>query len=145
MSEKQKKLEGLVAGILNARELVINLGQAHGVTLGMKFAVLAESPLEIRDPNSGEVLDTIDREKVRVESSEIREKITVCRTYRVRKISGGPFGETLSGLGSIADIMRPPREVQETLSIHDSSMPPPLSEDESYVKVKDRVHQVLDE
>lgn len=144
MSEKQKKLEGLVAEILNARELVINLGQAQGVTLGMKFAVMAESVLEIHDPASGEVLDTIDREKVRVEASEVRQKITICRTYRVRKIAGGPYGEMLTGY-SIAKMLRPPREVPETLSLRDSSMPPPLSEEESYVKVKDRVIQVLDE
>lgn len=144
MSEIRKKIEGLVAGILNARELVINLGEAHGVTLGMKFAVLAESPLEIHDPASGEVLDTIDREKVRVEASEVRQKITVCRTYRVRKIAGGPYGEMLAGF-SVAKLLSPPRKEPETLSLCDSSMPPPLSEEESYVKVKDRVIQVLDE
>ena len=145
MSDKQKRLEGLVAGILNSRELVINIGQAQGVCMGMKFAVMAESPLEIRDPVSGDLLDTIDREKVRVEVSEVREKIAVCKTYRVKKIPGGPLGFTFSGLGSMAELTRPPREVAETLSIRDSSIPPPLSEEESYVKPKDRVVQVVND
>lgn len=142
MSKKQKRLEGLVAGILNARELVINLGEADGVCVDMKFAVLAESPLEIRDPKSGDVLDTIDREKVRVKASEVREKVTICRTYRVKSVGGGPLGRSLSGFTSFADLTRPPRAVPETLSLEDSSTPPPLSEEESYVKIKDRVVQV---
>jgi len=145
MTEKQKKLEGLVAAILNARELVINLGQTHGVRLGMKFAVLSETPLSIRDPASGEVLDTIDREKVRVEASEVRDKVTICRTYRIKRIPGGMLA--LGGvIASMAELTtRPPREVTETLLLRDSNMPPPLSQEESYVKIKDRVVQVPDE
>jgi hypothetical protein len=144
MTEKQKKLEGLVAAILNARELVINLGQTQGVRLGMKFAVLAETPLEISDPTSGEVLDTIDREKVRVEASEVRDKVTICRTYRIKKIPGGML--PLGAVASMVELMsRPPREVTETLLLRDSTMPPPLSEEESHVKIKDRVVQVPDE
>lgn len=145
MSEQQKRLEGCVAAILNARELVINLGQAQGVRMGMKFAVLAESPLEIRDPNSGQVLDTVDREKVRVQASEVREKIAICRTYRVKMIPGGPLGERVSGFAGLTTLFIQPREEPETLSLSDSSMPPPLTEEESYVKIRDRVIQVPDE
>jgi hypothetical protein len=145
MTNIKKRLEGRVAAILNSRELVINIGDQHGVTHGMKFAVLAESALEIRDPESGEVLDTIDREKVRVEVSELRKNISICRTYRLKKIPGGPLGEGMLKFGNVADLVRPPREIPETLSIHDASIPPPLPEEESYVKVKDRVVQVAGE
>lgn len=144
MIDTQKRLKGLVAAILNSRELVINIGDQHGVSLGMKFAVLAESALEVRDPESGELLDTIDREKVSVEVSEVRKNISICRTYRIKSITGGPLGEGMLKFGNIAQLARPPREVPETLSIHDASIPPPLPEEESYVKVKDRVIQVTD-
>ena len=145
MSDIPKRLQGLVASILNSRELVINIGDQHGVRLGMKFAVLAESALEVRDPESGELLDTIDREKVRVEVSEVRKNISICKTYRLKRIPGGPFGESMLKFGTVAELVRPPREVPETLSIHDASIPSPLPEEESYVKVKNRVIQVADE
>lgn len=145
MDNETKRLEGHVAAILNARELVINIGRVHGVHSGMKFAVLAESPLEVHDPVFGELLDVIDREKVRVEASEVRDRIAICRTYRVTQIPGGALAKQLLGLGAIGEQLRTPREVKETLAIEDASMPPPLSEEESYVKVKDRVIQAIDE
>ncbi len=43
------------------------------------------------------------------------------------------------------DLKQPPRNVLETLRFEDSSVPPPLSEEESYVKVKDRAIQVIEE
>lgn len=134
-----------MAAILNSKELVINIGDQHGVRHGMKFAVLAESELEVRDPESGKLLDTIDREKVRVEASEVRKKISICRTYRIKKIPAGPLAKGALGIISLAELSRPPREIPETLSIHDSSILPPLPEEESYVKIKDRVIQVADE
>lgn len=145
MNNITKRLEGRVAAILNSQELVINIGDQHGVRHGMKFAVLAESELEVRDPESGKLLDTIDREKVRVEASEVRKKISICRTYRIKKIPAGPLAKGALGIMSLADLSRPPREISETLSIHDSSILPPLPEEESYVKIKDRVIQVADE
>ncbi len=145
MNNITKRLEGRVAAILNSKELVINIGDQHGVRHGMKFAVLAESELEVRDPESGKLLDTIDREKVRVEASEVRKKISICRTYRIKKIPAGPLAKGALGIISLAELSRPPREIPETLSIHDSSILPPLPEEESYVKIKDRVIQVADE
>ena len=63
-----------VAAILNARELAINIGSDGGVVQGMKFAVLAESPTIVTDPMTGDELDQIDREKVRVEAIEVSPK-----------------------------------------------------------------------
>lgn len=91
----ERKIVGRVASILNAKELVINVGANQGVSPGMKFAVMAESPVSVTDPETGEVLDMIDREKVRVEAVEVREKISICRTYRTREISAGRFIQIL--------------------------------------------------
>lgn len=142
MSSSKKIVEGRVAAILNARELVINVGSENGVEPGMKFAVLAQTPLLVKDPMTGKELDHVDREKVRVQATEVRPKITICRTYRVKRIEGGLFG---TRPWTIADLYRPAKGIPETLRIEDSSMPPPLSEQESYVKVKDRAIQVLDD
>lgn len=138
---QKRRIEGRVAEILNARELVINKGGDAGVRVGMKFAVLADAPLEIRDPESGEILDALDREKVRVEASEVRSRIAVCRTYRIRRLPAGPLYSVLEASG----LTRPPREIPDTLAVKDASLPPPLAEEESFVKKNDRVVQVHDE
>lgn len=130
----KSRLEGRVASILNARELVVNIGADAGVTQGQGFAVLAATPMEIRDPDSDEVLDTIDREKVRVEAHDVRPRIAICRTYRMR---GGALGAL--GFPSSELLQAMSRPVAETLRVEDSSIPPPLSEEESYVKINDRV------
>ncbi|MFH0983083.1 MAG: hypothetical protein V2A79_16310 [Planctomycetota bacterium] len=133
------RLEGRVAAILNARELVINIGSEAGVQAGQVFAILAATPLEIRDPASNQVLDRVDREKVRVKAYEVRPRIAICRTYRVKRGSTSLF--------NIAHLMGGAYgpEVPETLLTADSAMPPPISEQESYVKINDRVVAVDDE
>jgi len=139
MAEDTPLLQGKVAKILTEREVVINIGSAQGVKKGMRFAILAPTPEEVLDPETGEVLDVVDRTKVLVQATEVREKITICSTYRTTKISGGAFGISTS---SINKLFEPPREIPETLRIEDSSLPAPLSPEESYVKIGDRVKQV---
>jgi hypothetical protein len=136
MSESQgasptPRIEGRVAQLLNARELVINVGAAAGVRKGMKFRVLADAPLEVLDPQTQAVLDTIDRDKTQVEAVEVRDKIAICRTFR--NIGGNLVRRQLEGIFDLS-VSRP-----ETLQMKDSSLPPPLPESESYVKVNDRV------
>jgi len=137
----KKKLEGRVAQILNERELAINIGSNHGAQLGMKFAILSESPLEVKDPQTKETLDIIDREKVRVVVSEIRPKISICKTYRVRKFGGG----LSANFSLMKSLLEPAREVKETLKAEDASLPQPLSPEESYVKINDRVVLIEEE
>lgn len=141
MTEKTPKaqLEGRVASILTARELVINIGSDAGVERGQKFAVMAATPLQVKDPVSGAMLDEIDREKIRVEAHDVRPKITICRTYRMRGGRGLGLGLPSS---MVAELFAPPR--RETLRADDSEKPPPLSEEDSYVKINDRVVAVDD-
>ena len=131
-----EKLKGRVAQIISSRELVINIGSIQGVEPKMIFAVLAESPLDIKDPISGESLGVIDREKVRVEATDVQENLTICRTYRAKATSGRVSATSIlmSGLWG-AEV----GEGVETLRAKDSSLPAPLSPEESYVKIKDRV------
>ena len=131
-------LQGKVAKILTEREVVINIGSVQGVKKGMRFAILAPTPEEVLDPETGEVLDVVDRTKVLVQATEVREKITICSTYRTTKISGG----TLSAAYAFSRYFDPPQEIPETLRTEDSSLPAPLSPEESYVKIGDRVKQV---
>lgn len=130
-------IEGRVAAILNERELAINVGGSDGVKEGMKFKVLAETPAEVRDPETNEILGVVDREKVRVEAVEVQERLSVCRTYRTYRVGGNLAAAAYDALFSA------PRDVAETLRADESSFPSPLPEDESFVKKGDRVIQLL--
>lgn len=139
--EKKMVLRGKVAALLNERELVINLGEAQNVEVGMIFRVLAETPAEIYDPDTHDLLGVIDREKVKVKVTEVQPQISICRTYQKRTIPAGPFYGLGSYSSQITQLMSPPKEVIETLKIEDSSLPPQITEDQSYIKVGDRVIQ----
>jgi hypothetical protein len=134
--KKSGPIQGKVAGILTERELTINIGSADGVHEGMKFKVLADMPIEVRDPQTGEKLGEVDREKVRIAASEVREKFSVCRTYRKW---GTPFP------WYFGNILSRNVERYETLKAQDSQLPAPLSEDESYIKKGDRVIELVGE
>jgi hypothetical protein len=140
--EAPTRIEGRVAQLLNARELVINIGSSGGVKPGMTFAVLADKPVEIRDPQTGDILDVVDREKVRVRATEIRPKIAICRTYRVTRVPPGPLYGAFTLAGHLATLANPPREIPETLEADRHALPPPLDPDDSYVKINDRVVMV---
>lgn len=134
-NDSAAQLVGRVAQVLNARELVINIGSDAGVTEGRRFKVLAEQAMDVTDPDTGEVLGTVDREKTRVEAVEVRPRISICRTYRI--VGQPPYFQMAALINSLSDTRRP-----ETLHVRDSTLPPPLPIEESYVQIKDRVVSV---
>ena len=133
--DEKRGLEGQVAQILNARELVINIGMDQGVREGMTFAIMTDMPIEVHDPETGELLDKVHQEKVRVQAIEVRPRITICQTYRTKTIGTNAYWY-LSGSAAA------PRQVVETLRLTEAPYPASLSVEESYVKIKDRVVQV---
>jgi hypothetical protein len=141
--EPNKPIQGRVAGILNERELAINIGSNHDVQVGMRFAVLSSEETKIYDPVTSDLLGLIDREKVRVRATEVKEKFSVCRTYRTLTIEGGALYEYAATVRMLG-LFEAPRSVPETLKAKGSDYLPPLSEEESYVKIGDRVIQVLE-
>lgn len=140
-NDDRSLLEGKVAGILSEVELVINIGARQGVKRGMIFAVLAATPLEFRDPDTGELLMVVDRPKVQVRVTRVDEHAAICATYRTHTIGGG----ILAGLTGFSSMYEPARTIRETLKADDSALPAPLDESESYVKVGDRVREVGEE
>lgn len=137
--KENEPIEGLVAGILTERELAINIGSDQGVVSGMKFQVMANTPTEIRDPNTDEVLGSITQEKVRVRATRVNPKFSICRTYEVREIEGGPLS---AGFALPSGLFDPPRRIPETLKAEDADYLPELPEEESFVKIGDRVVQI---
>lgn len=138
-----KPITGKIAGVLNERELTINIGTEKEVYEGMKFKVLASSPIEVKDPDTEKILGTVDREKVRVKVIEIFKNYSICRTFRKTIINAS--GSNIQALiPSILLPYKPRREILETLKAKDSTLPPPLSEEDSYVKSGDRVIQIIE-
>lgn len=134
-------IRGKVARVLNVREIAINIGTAKGVTVGMYFDVM-DTYDEIRDPDTDEVLGSLERPKIRVKIIDVQEKLAVATTYRKERVNfdsalaPGPFTRALMQGGSITR--------HETLSKTEQTKDS-ITEEDSYVKTGDPVVQVIEE
>jgi hypothetical protein len=135
------KIRAKVARILNSREVVITAGSIHGIKIGMLFDILDPKGEDIRDPESGELLGSVYRPKVRVKIVEIQEKISTASTYKTREVNIG--GSDLSSIGLLGRSFMPPKWVKEyeTLKTTEKTWED-IDEKESFVKVGDPVLQV---
>ena len=126
-----ERKRGKVAAILTKRELVLNLGEDDGVTVGMRFVILNRHGIDVKDPDTGEVLGSVEVPKTVVKIVRIDgPHLSVARTFRT--IQGTP-----GLLASAAAIGGRPSKV-ETLDIAEgSSLKAELSAEESYVKPGD--------
>ena len=70
-------IRGKVARVLNGQEIVINAGIVDGVTVGMDFNVMDPNGEDIKDPDTNEVLGSIERPKVKVRVTHAQEKLAV--------------------------------------------------------------------
>ncbi len=137
-------IRGKVAQIVNSRELVLNIGAKQGVATGMYFDIIEPKGEDIKDPDSGEVLGSIERPKVRVRVTRVKERLSVASTYRMRKKNIGGMGFDLSA--GLSGILRPPKwsKEYETLKTTEKTWED-IDEQQSYVKTGDPVVQVSDE
>lgn len=132
-------IRGKVAQVLNSREIVMNIGSANGVVVGMCFDVVDPKGTDIRDPDTDEVLGSIDRPKVRVRVTKVKGKLSLASTQAQRVNVGG-------SLGDFGRLLMPPRWITqyETLRTKDKNWDD-LKEEDSYVKTGDPVVQVVEE
>ena len=143
MNNNDTLIRGKVARILSSRQLVINVGLEKGVAVGMKFDVLDPKGDDIKDPDTGEILGSVNRPKVRVEIIEVQEKLSVAQTYKKRTVNVGGAGGFIGH--TISDMLKPPKYVEtyETLKTTEKTWED-IDESESYVKTGDPVVQVSD-
>lgn len=141
-------IRGKVARILNSKELALNVGSQDGVKVGMYFDILDPVGEDITDPDTGEVIGSLERPKVRVKIIRVQERLSLATTYRKKKINVGG-----TGLGSpariagsaLSGLFLPPefRTWQETLKTREKTWED-LTEEDSYVKTGDPAIQVLE-
>lgn len=135
-----------VARVLNAREVAITAGSENGVKKGMFFDVLDEKGEDITDPDTGEVLGSLERRKVRLKVSDVKDKLSIAGTYRSIKINVGGDADPMfdAHFGPIARALMPPRWVTKYQTIKSDDAPwEDIDDESSFVKVGDPVVQVI--
>lgn len=139
----EERVSGKVAKILNSREIVINKGSNHGVEEGMYFKVLEPKGEDIKDPDTGETLGSVNRPKVQVKVKEVKEKLSVAMTYKKKKVNVGGSG---LNVGKLGEALAPPvwKEEYETLKAEEKAWDN-LDEEESVVKIGDPVVELSEE
>lgn len=132
-----------VARVLNSREIVFTAGQDKGVVVGQYFDVMDPKGEDITDPDTGEVLGSIERPKVRVQVTQVQERLSVASTFKKTRTNiGGAFGE----LGAVSRALMPSKYIvkYETLKTDEKTWED-LDEEQSYVKTGDPVVQIIDD
>jgi len=133
-------IKGKVARVLNSREIAINAGNTQGVSDGMLFDILDPKGENITDPDTGEILGSVKRPKVRVKVSQVEENFSIAETYKKKRINVGGSGLAMS---SLTRALESPKYVtkHETLKTSEKTWED-LDEEESFVKTGDPVIEV---
>lgn len=131
-----------VAKILNTRELVITAGSHDGVEVGMHFDIMDKKGENVTHPDTGEILGSVERPKVRVKVVQVQERIAVASTFRTKKVNEGG---SMPSSGLFARALMPEiwTTKVETLKTKESTWED-LSESESYVRIGDPAVQVVE-
>lgn len=133
-------IRGKVARVLNSRELALNIGSQHGVREGMLFDVIDPKGEDIVDPDTGDIIGSLERPKVRVKVISVQDKLSVASTYKKERVNVGGVGIGTSAISQL--FMQPEYVTQyETLKTEEKTWED-ISEEESYVKSGDPVVQV---
>ena len=101
-----KLIEAKVAEILSDRMVVITAGAREGVTVGMRFAVLAQGD-EVKDPATGESLGRWEIPKGHLVAGHVQERMTLCEGAVVAALPRGEAGEQVLSAAMISASFRP--------------------------------------
>ena len=138
------KIRGRVAAILNDRELVLNVGEKAGVHEAMRFRILDE-PRAVKDPETGEELGEVSKEKVRVKVVQVQPLLSIARTYETYQVNIGglmpDFSFLEKGMFRTRKIVTRARTLRYDESVISNE---PLDEGKSFVKVGDPAEHIED-
>lgn len=135
MSINSEPIRGKVASVLNDREVALNKGAIDGVNVGMVVKILFRTGADIRDPDSDELLGSVELEKTRVKVVSVQERISVASTFRTYKVNVGGTGVPFP---TLSRVFEPPKWETRTETLRtDESIKEELREEESHVKTGD--------
>ncbi len=124
-------IEAKVAALLSAQDLAINKGSDDGVHVGMRFAILNEKGADIKDPDTGNPLGSVELAKTLVKIVSVEPKLSVGRTFRT--VTGTSFARMAGLIGGVDKV--------ETLRSDASRLQDELHEADSYIKIGDVAKQ----
>ena len=143
MTSEFTPLRGKVARILSSRELALNIGSEQGVELDMTFDVLDANGENITDPDTGRVLGSLYRPKIRVKVVQVQEQLSVACTYKTKSMNIGGLGPNL---GVWASVFAPPNWIEERESLKtEEATWEDLDERDSFVATGDPVVQIMED
>ena len=140
MTTRTEPIRGKVARIINAREVILNVGQDQGVEVGMSFDILTPRGLNIRDPDTGENLGSFQRAKNRVRVIQTQDRLSLASTFRSRSVADALAEAFFGTRASQATTSR--KNQFETLKT-DRETWQDLPDEDSYVSEGDPVVQVF--
>lgn len=82
-------IQGRVAMILSEYQLVISVGEEHGVNRGDAFVIYEEGD-QVVDPSTGDVLGRIELVKATVQAVHVQEKLCLVESPRKARIETVP-------------------------------------------------------
>ncbi len=132
------RMQGKVAAFVSEHEVAITLGRRDGVRPGMKFAILSAD--EVKDPDTGEVIGMLEREKARVQVVDVQDRMAVCSTYAEvprSRVGATSFEDALEALLE----PRAASSARSTVARFRARYPS-LKPSGDYVRVGDRVQQI---
>ena len=101
-----RPIRGKVASVINKREIAINLGTAHGVDVGMDFDIMETIEVDIKDPDTGEVLGSLEHPKIRVKVTHVQEKLSVATIHQASGVNFNTLG-TIGTAGALTALTIP--------------------------------------
>ena len=143
-------IRGKVARVLNGQEIVINAGIVDGVTVGMDFNVMDTNGEDIKDPDTNEVLGSIERPKIRVRVIHAQEKLAVATPPPSKETNPDILTDLAASaiptLGPIARSLMSPSWVEKYERPRKTSQTSDaLNEKDCLVNIGDPVVQVIEE
>jgi hypothetical protein len=127
MTEQGGLVRAKVARLLNSTDLALNRGENDGVGVGTRFAILDRRGHEIVDPDTHEVLDSVQIAKTLVKVVSVTPRLAVARTFRTKR----------AGMPGFAGLDFTARDRTETLRSDANRLQQELDPRDSYIKVGD--------
>ena len=111
-------IRGKVAQVLDSRQVVLNIGSSDQVTVGMVFKIINPKGEQIKDPDSNQVLGSVESPRAFVRVIEVQDNLSVATT------SAANPAVVPGTLGPFARVLMPPRWVDqyESLSVNLSTV-----------------------
>ena len=96
-------IRGKVAQILDSRQVILIVGSSDRVAAGMVFKIINPKGEQVRDPDSNQILGSVESPRAFVRVIEVQDRLSIATT------SGANPAVTPATLGPFARVLMPPR------------------------------------